>query len=132
MARSFSKKKVTKKRKSVATRRNVKPPLDVMFIHRCLQAHCKKRVDPTASFVLEGALQYLGAEILEMSYRVAQNRRTSNGKRAGQSVIITAVDIKTAVEYDSELKALIRTEKKEYSKSPANKPKELQLTVDKT
>ncbi|GIY03432.1 hypothetical protein CDAR_28561 [Caerostris darwini] len=94
----------TKKHKGASTKKPAKPPLDVMFIHSCLQNNFRKTVDPCASFVLEGVLQYLGAEILELSYRAAQNRC----KNSGHSIVITESDIIAAVENDNDMKALIR------------------------
>ncbi|GIY90742.1 hypothetical protein CEXT_463921 [Caerostris extrusa] len=56
----------TKKHKVTSTKKLAKQPLDVMFIHSCLQNNFLMRVDPCASFVLEGVLQYLGAEIFRI------------------------------------------------------------------
>lgn len=106
-----------------------KPPLDTIFLHKQLKKGLgKKKVQPQASLFLEGVLQYLAAEVLELSYHAAVSRQAGGKKGA---VTITTEDIAAAVESDEELKYLVKMEQKKPSKSKAkvSKPK---VTVSKS
>lgn len=91
-----------------------KPPLDTIYLHKQLKKGLgKKKVEPKASLFLEGVLQYLAAEVLELSHQAAVAQ--AGGKRG--PITITTEDILAAVESDEELKYLVKMEQKKSSKA---------------
>lgn len=82
-----------------------KNAFDALFLHKLLQDECEETVDPCASVFLEGVLQYLAAELMELSYNKAKTRAPD-----AKICIITSDDVKMAIQDDDELSYLIKVE----------------------
>lgn len=74
---------------------------DIRTLHDILEDRFSGTVEPQAAVFLMGVMQYIAAEIIEVSVNAARSNTPS-----GQPVTITPKDILEGLESDAELKEL--------------------------
>lgn len=69
-----------------------------LVLHKVITDRAKKNVDPLATVFIQGVVSYVMYEIFELSFDKARARSTQD------LCVITADDIKAAIENDEEMK----------------------------
>ncbi|XP_015914269.1 uncharacterized protein [Parasteatoda tepidariorum] len=91
--------KGTKRKRSANGSKNLFH-FDLKKIRAKMEAYCKGEVDPKATIYLTAVLQYVAAEMIELSGNKAR-------EKSAKAAVIKEEDVQAAIQSDEELKKLM-------------------------
>ncbi|XP_015903887.1 uncharacterized protein [Parasteatoda tepidariorum] len=95
-------KKTTKRKRSGSSSGKNPFHFDLQKIHNKIQSNFEGEIDPKATIYLTAVLQYVAAEVIEVSGNKAREKK--GGKK---SFVIKEEDVRTALQSDEDLKKLM-------------------------